>query len=435
MQEYVQNIKNPSASEYGIDISNLFRLYSSNVDIETTIVISNKCFIDYKNSNRDNLLDIENVSKYIFEQFNSHDFIDISVSLYSYIIGIPNLKKIPIELENIKASILLIFDSWFDNKAKAYRISYSIPEENTFPAIYIQPNRSKVDSFVTRCPKTGQITNQTNIDNIHNTVKTIRKKHEELLFCIEKILKAPMKFEYFTENNHIIIRNVENELMTNKAKWNAINDLFFKGLINKEDYINLLEPQMIFERSGIKPISESGNSISKLKGLPASPGMSLGRLVFSFSDISSFKEDSIFCCIEQTPEDLEKLDKSIGGISARGGMTSHLAKVSREIGKPAVTGAPFKIDYKRKELIFGNKIYQENSFILIDGNKGEIFISNEPIYAENNYRANSSYEYLKTSYELIKSLSSSDSFKDYSIDFQFKIANLLSAFNKIEFSL
>jgi len=434
MIENLSSIDSKKLKEFGRDIILLKELLENGISVDNTIVVSNNAFITYKELN-DKSEFLNSLSKAIYDSFNDCDFLEINTSLYKNINGIPNDSISERKVHNISETIQKIYDAWISDGARANRITYSIPDELTYPAIYVQSNRSKLNSFVTRCPKSGQITNANNLENIHNTVKKVDKSIEELFFEIEKVLMEPIKFYYSIEEGLLKIKKVETELMTNKAKWVAINDLLFKKLITKEKYIELLEPKMIYENNGISPKSEFDKELTYITGLPASPGTSIGRLTFNFSSIDSFRADSIFCCIETSPEDLEKLDMSFGAISARGGMTSHLAVICRGMGKPAVTGAAFSIDFEKKELVFSDKKFAEFSYVMVEANTGNIYISESPISAENNYRANSDYEYLKNSFKLIKSISSYESFKEYSIEFQMKVANLLSTFNKIDFKI
>ena len=435
MIKKLDDINELNVLEFGMDITNLKKLYNNDIPIVSTLAISNELFIEYKESIGQNLREIESICADVSNEFESVKCLNINASLFQENYGIPSFNKIKNTPKALKDKILEIYNSWFDWKAKAHRITYSIQDENTYPAIYFQPYRENVNSFVTRCPRSGKITNPNNLNNIHNTIKEVNNILEQLFFKIEQAVKCPTKLYYTNFENPEII-NVEPETMTLLAKWLALNDLCGKGVITKEEYVALLEPNMIYERNGIKPISETNKNITKINGLPASHGVSIGYLVFDISDIEEYKEsNAILCCIDGSPEMLNKLTLSIGAISCRGGMTSHLAVVARGIGIPAVTSAPFIIDYKKKELLIGNEIFPEKSNIIVDGNKGEIFISREKLYTESNYKANSSYEDLKTSFLIIKSLTSTENFKNYSIEFQMKIAQLLSAFNKIDFKI
>jgi len=422
--------------KYGNVVSNLHKVFTNNISIVETLVISNKLFSNFK-LDKTKTKEIALVSETIGKFFSKYNSISISHSLNKEIYGIESFSNIIPNTKNIFESIITIYNSWFEEKAKAFRITYSIIDEDTYPALVIQPYFSNYYSLVSRCPRSGQMTNTNNlIDNINNTIENLNKSHEKLIEKIEDILKKPCKFYFIEQDNQIKIQNVENETMTIEAKWIAINDLYFKGIINKDEYIDYLEPNMIYNNSGIKPIGESNANIITLRGLSASPGISVGILVLSNNDEHAFIDNNaIFCCIEASPEDLKKMSFAIGVIAARGGTTSHSAMFCRGMGKPAVTGAPFKIDFKSKCLIVGDKVINENSYVFVDGNKGLIHFSESPINPEVNYEATVNTEFLTTALKTIKSISSQDNFGELQLDFQLKIAHLLSAFNKIQLTI
>lgn len=420
--------------KYGTAINNLHELFVNGISIIETLVISNALFENFKSDNS-NTKAIALISDEIVNIFGKYNSIAISYSINKEIFGILSFSNIKPNSERICEIIIDIYRSWFEEKARAYRITYSIIEEETYPAIIIQPVYSDHLSLVTRCPKTGEITNSINVNgNIHNTTTEFNKSHENLIQNIENALKRPVKFYFIEEKNQFSIISIENETMTIGAKWIAINDLYFKDIISKHDYITFLEPNMIYINSGVNAFSSSNTTITTLKGLPASPGISIGRLVLSNNKEDAFYEDAIFCCVDATPEDLGKMQKSVAIISSRGGMTSHSAVIGRGMGKPTVTSAPFKIDFDLKCLIYGDKIYYEKSNVCVDGNRGLIHLSEFDIVTETIYQAASNNtDFLRTALKIIKSISSQDNFGDLSIDFQLKIANLLSAFNKIQF--
>ena len=78
------------------------------------------------------------------------------------------------------------------------------------------------------------------------------------------------------------------------------------------------------------------------KGLPASPGAAVGKIVFSPEAAEAYhvsKQPCILVRDETSPEDVGGMWASEGVLTARGGMTSHAAVVARGWGKPCVCGA------------------------------------------------------------------------------------------------
>jgi pyruvate,water dikinase len=77
-----------------------------------------------------------------------------------------------------------------------------------------------------------------------------------------------------------------------------------------------------------------------LKGVPASVGIATGPVVIvsKLSDIEGFKEGSILVAETTSPSYAPAMKKAVAIITDSGGMTSHAAIISREIGIPAVVG-------------------------------------------------------------------------------------------------
>lgn len=72
------------------------------------------------------------------------------------------------------------------------------------------------------------------------------------------------------------------------------------------------------------------------RGLAASPGAAVGRIVFNSKDAEEWKargEHVILLREVTSPEDIGGLAASEGILTCRGGMTSHAAVVARGFGK------------------------------------------------------------------------------------------------------
>ncbi len=101
-----------------------------------------------------------------------------------------------------------------------------------------------------------------------------------------------------------------------------------------------------------------------LKGLPASPGIATGkvRIVLDLSDLYKVKEGDILVTTMTSPDMVPAMERAAAIITDEGGMTSHAAIVSRELGIPAVVGT-------------GNatKILRDGEVVTVDAYKGVIY--------------------------------------------------------------
>lgn len=109
-------------------------------------------------------------------------------------------------------------------------------------------------------------------------------------------------------------------------------------------------------------------SISKakviLKGLPASPGFSTNRvrLLLNLDDMSKMQSGEILVTTMTTPDFVPAMRRASAIITDAGGLTSHAAIVSRELGVPAVIGTGE-----------ATKKLQDGMIVTVDATKGIVY--------------------------------------------------------------
>jgi pyruvate,orthophosphate dikinase len=117
------------------------------------------------------------------------------------------------------------------------------------------------------------------------------------------------------------------------------------------------------------------------KGLAASPGAAVGRVVFSADDAAEAGERGervILVRSETSPEDVHGMIAAQGILTTRGGLVSHAAVVARGWGKPAVVGAE-SVRIGVGQFTLGGATVHEGDYISIDGNTGEIALGEVPL--------------------------------------------------------
>ncbi|MFC7155630.1 phosphoenolpyruvate synthase [Halomarina halobia] len=107
----------------------------------------------------------------------------------------------------------------------------------------------------------------------------------------------------------------------------------------------------------------SGNDEVILKGLGASPGIASGavRIVDKLDQLDKVGEGDIIVTAMTTPDMVPAMKRAAGIITDEGGMTSHAAIVSRELGVPAVVGTGS-----------ATRDLQDGQVVTLDGDKGTI---------------------------------------------------------------
>ena len=101
-----------------------------------------------------------------------------------------------------------------------------------------------------------------------------------------------------------------------------------------------------------------------LRGLPASPGFSTNRvrILLDLDDLSKMQSGEILVTVMTTPDFVPAMRRASAIITDAGGLTSHAAIVSRELGVPAVIGT---IDATRK--------LQDGMIVTVDATKGIVY--------------------------------------------------------------
>jgi pyruvate,orthophosphate dikinase len=124
------------------------------------------------------------------------------------------------------------------------------------------------------------------------------------------------------------------------------------------------------------------------KGMNASPGAAVGRVVFDSATAVKWTEAGehvILVRRETNPDDLEGMIAAAGILTSRGGKTSHAAVVARGMGKTAVCGAEnLDVDTKARIITAGDgTIIKEGDVLSINGSTGDVFLGEVPVVESN----------------------------------------------------
>jgi len=120
---------------------------------------------------------------------------------------------------------------------------------------------------------------------------------------------------------------------------------------------------------GIKAAQAKGTLKPELRGLGASPGIATGRvkLAMSVGALQGVKKGDVLVTRMTTPDFVPAMMKTAAIVTDEGGMTSHAAIVSRELGVPCVVGT-------------GNatRILRQGATVTVDGSNGLVFAGTLP---------------------------------------------------------
>jgi len=115
-------------------------------------------------------------------------------------------------------------------------------------------------------------------------------------------------------------------------------------------------------------VAEEGDEDLVVSGLGASPGRASGeaRVVRTLDELDKVGDGDVIVAEMTTPDMVPAMKRAAGIVTDEGGMTSHAAIVSRELGVPAVVGAEHATDR-----------LADGRVVTIDGEKGSVETGSE----------------------------------------------------------
>jgi pyruvate,orthophosphate dikinase len=191
--------------------------------------------------------------------------------------------------------------------------------------------------------------------------------------------------EFTIQQGELFILQTRNGKRTGAAAVKIAVDMVEEELISREGAVEkLVEPghldQLLHPQINKADINE--DEILG-KGLPASPGAAVGKVVFSSERAEEEKdkgEPVILVRIETSPEDVGGMSAAEGILTSRGGMTSHAAVVARGWGKPCVAGCDdIVINYESQSFTNGEVTVKAGDWISIDGARGIVIKGEKPV--------------------------------------------------------
>ena len=212
------------------------------------------------------------------------------------------------------------------------------------------------------------------LPGVYNDIKKFTGKLENYFSCIQDV-------EFTVESGKLWILQSRKATVNINAAVKIAIDMEKEGLISREDAILSLQVDQI--KKLLTPVIDPNfdNEIIT-KGLPASSGVVMGKVVFDSKKLKNYsnkKYNTILVLKETSPNDVNAMSQSTGILTCQGGMTSHAAVVARGLNKTCVTGArDIKIDLDNKRFHCGELFIFEGDIITINGGNGEVLVGDAP---------------------------------------------------------
>jgi pyruvate,orthophosphate dikinase len=216
------------------------------------------------------------------------------------------------------------------------------------------------------------------LETLEERYPEIYKQLVDIRNRLEKHYKDMQDIEFTIEKGTLFMLQCRSGKRNGTAAVKMAVDMVEEGLIDKEEAVMRVNPSQLDEllHPIIDPKAEKEARVLA-KGLPAGPGGASGQIVFTANDAVEWKKRGkkvILVREETSPEDVEGMRAAEAILTARGGMTSHAALVARGWGKCCIVGCgAAHVDYAKKQVKIGEKVFKEGDSITLNGTKGNVY--------------------------------------------------------------
>ncbi len=319
--------------------------------------------------------------------------------------------------EQLWGGIGAVFGSWGNKRANDYRNINGIPHDwgtavNVQAMVYgNMGDDSATGVAFTRDPSTGEnvfygeflrnaqgedvvagirtpqpinIAGKTedSLETLEESFSDCYKELVDIYLKLEKHYTDMQDIEFTIQKNRLWMLQTRNGKRTAAASVRIAVEMVTEGLLDKKGAVLRVDPAQLDQLLHPRLDPKAPKEIIA-KGLPASPGAAVGKIVFSAEDAEQWTqkgEKVILVRVETSPDDIHGMHVAQGILTARGGMTSHAAVVARGMGKCCVAGCgDLKIDYAKKEMtVKGSATLKEGDWITLDGSLGQVAMGQVP---------------------------------------------------------
>jgi pyruvate,orthophosphate dikinase len=314
----------------------------------------------------------------------------------------------------LQYAIEAVFRSWESPRSKEYRRINNI-QGLAGTAVTVQTmvfgnmdQTSGSGVAFTRNPSTGEnnlyaeflfnsqgediVSGRRSPEGLERLEKLLPEAYKELHIAgkrLERHFKDMQDFEFTIQQGNLFILQSRNGKRTPWAALVIAIDMVNDSLIDTQTALRRLESYdlekverriIVSSRSGAKyskNIQTTKNVEVLANGVPASPGIAIGKIVLDSKkakEIAMRGEPTILVRTEFSTDDISGLDVSEGVLTKVGGKTSHAALVSRQMNKVCIVGCQrLSIDMKNRKCTIGKEVLYEEDYISLDGNAGSIY--------------------------------------------------------------
>ncbi len=309
--------------------------------------------------------------------------------------------------EQLKYAINAVFGSWNNARAIKYRQINHIPDDwgtavNVQTMVYGNMGDSSGTGVAfTRDPATGEkrffgeylinaqgedvvagIRTPSEIKELEDAMPTVYKELEGIYLKLEDHYRDMQDIEFTIQEGKLYMLQTRTGKRTAGSAIRIAVEMVEEGMISKETAVQRVDPAQLDQL--LHPMIDPKADVKSVaKGLPASPGAAVGKVVFTPEEAeiaAEHGEKVILVRPETTPEDVGGMHAAQGILTAIGGMTSHAAVVARGMGKCCVVGCgALRINEAAGECVIGGSKVKHGDFITLNGSTGEVIIGQAPL--------------------------------------------------------
>jgi pyruvate, orthophosphate dikinase len=299
-----------------------------------------------------------------------------------------------------------VFKSWYNDRAVFYRKQNGIPDD-LGTAVNVQAmvfgnmgERSATGVGFTRNPATGArefygeylrnaqgedvvagIRTPRPIIELEGEMPEVYRELRQITDRLEKHYRDVQDFEFTVQEGRLFMLQTRTGKRTAQAAVKIAVDMEREGLINQDEALLRVDPNSLNQLLHPR-IDPSADCTVLARGLAASPGAAVGKVVFDPEDAVAMAhltdEDGrptrvILVRRETSPDDIHGMDVSVGILTATGGMTSHAAVVARGMGKCCVAGcSALEVQVEKKQMRIGDVTIRRGEYLSLNGSTGEV---------------------------------------------------------------
>jgi pyruvate,orthophosphate dikinase len=309
--------------------------------------------------------------------------------------------------EQLRPAVSAVFASWDNPRAVKYRELNRIPADwgtaiNVQAMVFGNLGETSASGVAfTRDPATGArrlygeflvnaqgedvvagIRTPQPLDDLRRLMPKTYREFTRIAARLEKHFRDMQDIEFTIQDGRLYILQTRTGKRTGTAAVRIAVDMAREGLIDRPMALLRVDPRQLEQL--LHPMIDPKAKIHRVaRGLAASPGAAVGRVVFTADDAEAWAargEKVILVRLETSPEDIGGMHAAQGILTARGGVTSHAAVVARGMGKPCVAGSgDITVHEAQRTFEVKGQTVREGDWITLDGTVGEVILGKVPL--------------------------------------------------------